>query len=98
MNARSDFADFEALAEGAALCARWGGSYVLYVNGEAQDSYETMLEAADMLADCWEDWREVKVREFAPSGASTDVTEDAKSLVKAWCNNRNQKAPWEEEK
>lgn len=89
--------DFTALSQGAAYCAQWGGSFVLYVNGQVDDSYDTLEVAADMLVDCWGDWHEVKVLEFAPSGASTDVTADAKRLVEGWCHNRHQLAPWEEE-
>lgn len=92
MNAHTDF---KALIEGAKHCASWGGSFVLYVDGDIHDSYDTLDEAADMLCDLWADSNTQTVREFAPSGASVDVTKEAMACVESWCAARFQQAPWE---
>ena len=86
--------DFDALAQGAAFCAEWGGSFVLYTDGNPDDSYDTLEGVADAYADCWNDFASVKVMEFAPSGAATDVTAEVRGQIEEWCHSRFVAAPW----
>lgn len=94
MNARTT--DFEALAQGAAHCREFGGSFVLYVGNEVHDSYRTLDEAADMLVDFWANGEPQKILEFSPSGLFTDVTDEACKRVEKWCAERFETAPWDD--
>lgn len=87
--------DFNALAQGAEYCAQYGGSFVLYVDGKADDSFDTLDDAATAYADCWGEWGSLEVVEFAPSGRFADVTAEARTLVEKWCHSRREDAPWE---
>ena len=96
MNAHAEMnTDFEALSQGAAYCQRWGGSFVLYLDGAIDDSFDTLEQAADKYADCWGEWETLKVLEFAPSGRSVDVTGEAREAVEGWCHARYEDAPWD---
>lgn len=88
--------DFEALAAGAAYCARYGGSFVLFLNGEVDDSFDTLDQAADAYIQFWSDDETRQILEFAPSGASTDVTQEARERVEQRCEARDLPTPWEE--
>lgn len=91
--------NFEALAQGAAYCREFSGSFVLYTKGDkwhAEDAFDTLEAAAIAFEDCWGDWEDQQVLEFAPSGAFVDVTDEAMKRAEAWCEERGDVAPWAE--